>query len=268
MRSLVETLDLPSQRLARPAHPVRLARALQAAAVGGLVWAVAMAVPLAGGALATTLGRSLEGTTVQADIWISLAMLVGALTSTIGLGHLARRDDRVLSSELGNAGRWLVFGGGIWLAASIAQFIALGLGLDRLLQTSRTGIMFECLAVAVIGGSIASVGMRRILAVLGQRCRRYRVAAHARQSTELLATTAAILLVAALASHILPSLGYELLGISASAVTVISGAALVLGVVYFMLNSWWIANALLKPPPSMTDVVHIRREGASGESPN
>ncbi len=268
MRSLAETLDMPSQRLARPAHPVRLAYALQAMALGTLVWTIATIAPLSGRVAAAVVGAAPSDAIKLADQWAAAIAFIGALLVAVGFFQLARRDDRVLACEMGRAGRWMVFGGGMWVVGCAIHFVAFAFRLEATVGMAAPGISFACLAVEIIGGSIAAIGVRRVLGVLGQRCRRYRVAAHAQQSTEALAIAAALFLVTALAARILPSLGYEMLALSASVVAITSAAVLTLGVLYLVANCWWIARALVAPPPALSTVVHVRRDEDPGESIN
>ena len=268
MRSLVETLDIHSQALARPKHPKRIARALEAMAIGGLLWGVGTVAPLSGRLVAALLGRTVGDTISLTDQLGSLLALVGAAFAVGAFVQLARRDDPVLTSEMGFSGRWMVLGGAIWATAALAHVLFLSLRLDHAIGMASLGLGLSCLAVEVAGGSIAVIGVRRMFAVLGQRSRRYRAAAHARQSAEALAVAAAIFLVATLLSIILPSLKYEFSGMFASVIALVTGGVLLMGLIYMLVNCRWIARAILDPPPQIDEVVRVVNEGAQGEPQN
>lgn len=272
MRSLVETLDMPSQELARPLHPVRIARGIQAMAVGGLLWAIGTTAPMSGRIAAEILGRTVSDAITGADQWGAFVALFGASLGCTGFIQLARRDDPVLDCETGRAGRWMVFGGSMWVIGSLAHFLGLtpafGAWFGVALGMTAPGIGFSCLAVQIAGGSFAVIGVRRMFVVLGQRCRRYRAAAHAQQSAEALAVAAAIFLVSSLLARILPRMGYEFAGLAASVIAIVSGGVLLMGMLYLLFNCWWIARAIVAPPPALEDVVHVVRSNAEGESSN
>ncbi len=259
---------MPSQKLARPAHPERIALALNVLAIGGLLLGIGAVAPSSGRLVAGVLGRSASSAINLPDVAGAIIGFLGALACLVGFVQLSRRDDAVLASELGTAGRWMVFGGSILLAAAGALAIVFAFGLDGAMRISPPGFAFSCLAVEVTGGSVAVIGIRRVLAVLGQRSRRYRAAAQAKQSSEALAAASALFVVMALMATILPGLKYEFLGLAASVLALVTGLVLIMGLLYFMLNCWWIARAIRQPPPPLESVVHLVRGNEPGESAN
>lgn len=274
MTSLVETLDMPSQKLARVRFPSRIAMGLGAFAVGLMIWSIATTAPPIGRALADIAGRATPlGAMEMPDRIAAVLALVGACIATMGGIWLARRDDKVLVSETGNAGRWLVGGLGIWLAATAILGLSTMFDFSTALHVAPAGIIYSCLGVELVGGAVASIGLRKFAIVLGRRCRRYRQAAQARQSIETLVLSAAICLVAAVASEVLSGMRYgwvepQTLALGARVIAWMSGGMFLMGTIYLALNFWWICRIILAPPPVLESVIKVVRPVESGESNN
>lgn len=271
--SLVETLDMPSQQLARVRFPQRVAWGLGTLAIGFIIWSVGTTAPAAGRAITNLLSNSTPAAGSGADTVAAAVSLTGVAIATAGAIQLARRDDRALASETRNAGRWLVAGLGVWLAAAALLLLCLWASLAPSLGVTQAGITFSALGVELVGGTTAAVGLRRFALVLGRRCRRYRQAAQARQSIETLLLAGAISLVFAVASEVLMGMRYgwvepQTLSLVAKVISWLSGGLFLMGTIYLALNFWWISRIILRPPPMIESVVRVVRPVAGGESVN
>ncbi len=257
MHTLVETIDIPSQALARPIHARRVARAMLAVAVGILLWTVGTTAPMTSRGILVAFGSSVPGEGAFADRLGVIVGFLGVLMMTIGSLQLTRRDDKILRSETGRADRWLLTGVGIWIVAAGASVADIAFGFRAITRLSADGPWFACLAVELIGATIASVGLRKFTTVLGRRCRRFRHAGNARQSIETMVVAGAIALVAALGGEILPRLDYPDAAFVARIVSFITGGLLLMGAIYLVINFGWIHRILSNPPPQLEDVVRV-----------
>jgi hypothetical protein len=112
------------------------------------------------------------------------------------------------------------------------------------------------LAVAV-AAIVGLSGLRGVLETIGLRSRLYRTARGGRQGTQAL--VAAILGTAAghglhllTAAKGLPGYWYTL----GTVIVSVSTLMLVIGLVYLLVNAWWIRRALRRPPPRWDEVLH------------
>ncbi|NBX36071.1 MAG: hypothetical protein EBR10_02455 [Planctomycetes bacterium] len=268
MVSLVETLDLPSQALARPVHARRVAAALLGVGIGILLWLVAVTSPMLARGFAE-LGRAplpLDGGPMD-RVAVALSCLA-ALVFTVSAVLLARRDDDVLLMETGSARARLLWGVSIWCAASFAACVGAFFDLQSLTRLSNAGLWFVCLTVQLVAATVAASGLNRFAAALGRRCRRFRHAGHARQSLETMTVTGAITLVTSFGASVVPALASPDLGLTLRAISFVTGGLLILGGIYLVLNFWWIRQILNAPPPQLADVIRVVEPTARGDSPN
>lgn len=268
MVSLVETLDLPSQSLARPLHARRVAAALLGVGIGILLWLVAVTSPMIARGFAE-LGRApLPPDGGPVDRIAVVLSCLAAVTFTVSAALLARRDDEVLMSEMGAARQRLLWGVSIWCLAAFAACVGVFFDLQPITRLSNAGLWFMCLTVQLVAATIAASGLNRFAAALGRRCRRFRHAGHARQSLETMSVTGAITLVASFGASVLPSLASPDLALALRTLSFVTGGLLMLGGIYLVLNFWWIRQILNAPPPQLTDVIRVVEPTARGQSPN
>ncbi|MFM7480164.1 MAG: hypothetical protein ACKO4V_03420 [Planctomycetota bacterium] len=268
MVSLVETLDLPSQSLARPLHAHRVAAALLGVGIGILLWLVAVTSPMIARGFAELGREPLPPDGGPVDRIAVVLSCLGAVIFTVSAVLLARRDDEVLMMETGAARQRLLWGVSIWCAAAFAACTGVFLDLQSITHVSNAGLWFMCLTVQLVAATIAASGLNRFAATLGRRCRRLRHAGHARQSLETMTVTGAITLVASFGATVLPSLASPDLAVALRALSFVTGGLLMLGGIYLVLNFWWIRQILNAPPPQLTDVIRVVEPTARGESPN
>lgn len=268
MTTLVETLDMPSQFIARPVHARRVSIALLAIAVGILLWIIAVIAPMLLRGFAE-LGRApLPTNGGPADQLAVSISFIGVLLFTVGAIQIARRDDSILRVEIGNYDRILLLGVGIWGGAATASLVGVMFDVQAFFRLPNGALWFMCLAVQMLGAMVAAIGLHRYATVLGRRCRQFRNAGHARQSLETMVITGAVSLVSSFSASILPGLGYVDLPLVLVILSFITGMLLIMGGLYLVMNFWWIYKILNSPPPNLRDVVDVIGPISKGESMN
>jgi hypothetical protein len=268
MHTLVETLDMPSQMLARPLHAKRVAHALLAVGLGILIWLFAVTAPMVLRGVAELGNSNLPTNGGPADrlaVWLSF---LGSIIFGIGSIQLTRRDDPILMQETGKSGKMLLVGIAIWLGAASASVLGVLFDLQKFITLENQGLWFICLAVQMLGAVIASIGLNKYATVLGRRCRRFRHAGIARQSLETMVVAGAISLVGSLGAAVLPGLNYPDLALISRVISFVAGGLLLMGSGYLLMNFVWIYRILSSPPPNIEDVVKVIGPLSSRESLN
>ena len=268
MHTLVETLDMPSQMLARPRHAKRVAHALLAVGLGILIWLFAVTAPMVLRGVAELGNNNLPtdgGPSDRLAVWLSF---LGATLFGIGSIQLTRRDDPILTQETGKSRNMLLIGIGIWFGAVCASVTGVLFNLESIAKIHNQGLWFICLSVQMLGAVIASVGLNKYAAVLGRRCRRFRHAGIAKQSLETMVVAGAISLVGSFGAAVLPGLNYPDLALIARVVSFVAGGLLLMGGGYLLMNFVWIYRILSNPPPHIEEVVRVIGPMSSGESSN
>lgn len=268
MHTLVETLDMPSQALARPLHARRIARALIAVGGGILLWLVGVTAPLILRGAAELRNTQPPTNGGPGDRLGIVMAFLGVLIFALGSIQLARRDDPVLGQEIGGSRRVLLFGVGIWLSAAAASIVGILVDVQAFTRLSNEGLWYICLSVELVGSVLAATGLNKFATVLGRRCRRFRHAGIARQSLETMVIAGAIALVSSFSAAILPGLGYPDLAIYARIISFVTGGLLLMGGVYLVVNFVWIYRILYNPPPQIEDVIKVIGPLHRGESAN
>jgi len=268
MHTLVETLDMPSQALARPLHAKRVAHALLAVGLGILIWLFAVTAPMVLRGVAELGNSNLPTNGGPADrlaIWLSF---LGAIIFGIGSIQLTRRDDPILMQETGKSGKMLLIGIAIWFGAVCASVLGVLFDLQKFITLENQGLWFICLAVQMLGAVVASVGLNKYAAVLGRRCRRFRHAGIAKQSLETMMVAGAISLVGSFGAAILPGLNHPEWALTARVISFVAGGLLLMGGGYLLMNFVWIYRILTNPPLHIEDVVRVIGPMSPGESSN
>lgn len=246
--TVLHTVDPAASRLPKLRNPE---------AVGaGLVWLmiclVATAVLLVLRPVATWID-SMDATGVRhLAVWTPREThLAAGVTALAGVWWVWRLAPPLGEERGGTVWRDLrLLGGGlIVLAALFASAAALeGAGFrESTLAAMRLG--------AVAAAVAALVGLRGVLGTIGLRSREYRTARGGRQGIRAMIAALAgaglgqVLLLIALAGRVgaLRTFGYL--------VTTISALMLLIGLVYLVVNVWWIRRSLRCPPPRLEEVV-------------
>lgn len=109
---------------------------------------------------------------------------------------------------------------------------------------------------AIAGACLALYGMRGIMETIGKRSREYRTSRGGRQrSTEMTFATLAVGVGLVLQHFGYPyreSIPIHALGL---AIAWISMLMLCIGLLYMLVNVWWIRRALRRPPPKLAEIV-------------
>lgn len=145
---------------------------------------------------------------------------------------------------------WLIIVGFVgWLVSATL----LGDAIDRGFASSRVLILHTSASVTAVVGLI---GLRGVLGVIGRRSREYRKSRGGRQGVEGLIAAIALGLIGAAVQHLAVSRfisrGWLVMG---SVILWASTFMLVIGLVYMVVNAWWIRMALRKPAPPMDEVL-------------
>lgn len=268
MHTLVETLDMPSQMLARPLHAKRVAHALLAVGLGILIWLFAVTAPMVLRGVAELGNSNLPTDGGPSDRMGVVLSIIGVLIFGIGSIQLTRRDDPILMQETGKSGKMLLVGIAIWFGAASASVLGVLFDLQKFITLENQGLWFICLAVQMLGAVIASTGLNKYATVLGRRCRRFRHAGIARQSLETMVVAGAVSLVGSLGAAVLPGLNYPELALISRVISFVAGGLLLMGSGYLLMNFVWIYRILSSPPPNIEDVVKVIGPLSSRESLN
>jgi hypothetical protein len=268
MHTLVETLDMPSQMLARPLHAKRVAHALLAVGLGILIWLFAVTAPMVLRGVAELGNSNLPTDGGPSDRMGVVLSIIGVLIFGIGSIQLTRRDDPILMQETGKSGKMLLVGIAIWFGAASASVLGVLFDLQKFITLENQGLWFICLAVQMLGAVIASIGLNKYATVLGRRCRRFRHAGIARQSLETMVVAGAVSLVGSLGAAVLPGLNYPELALISRVISFVAGGLLLMGSGYLLMNFVWIYRILSSPPPNIEDVVKVIGPLSSRESLN
>ena len=111
------------------------------------------------------------------------------------------------------------------------------------------------MAVAVTA-TVGLLGLRGVLGVIGRRSREYRRSRGGRQGVEAMLAAIAGGLIGASIRHMaivrfIP-MNWRFMG---AVVLWTSTLMVAIGLIYMVVNAWWIRQALRKPPPPMDQVV-------------
>jgi hypothetical protein len=225
----------------------------------------------------------------NALLWLVISMVIGALLMVarpIALGidgldktnlrHTAAWTPEFLpfaAGLFGLVGLWSVWRlapprreeptGAVWrdvrrLAAGLLLWVVLVTVVGWMQMSGSQWWLGDLAWLAVAVAAIVGLsGLRGVLETIGLRSRLYRTARGGRQGTQAL--VAAILGTAAghglhllTAAKGLPGYWYTL----GTVIVSVSTLMLVIGLVYLLVNAWWIRRALRRPPPRWDEVLH------------
>ncbi len=180
-------------------------------------------------------------------VWLSAASGFIALVSLIPIMQMCRQ------SLLVGCRQGLVFtffGLCMWSLSMVLIVLVI------LTSDSRTGavtMLFDT-CLPVIAAGLVFTGFRRLVPRLGQRSRAFRQAQGSRQRmNDLLAALVVIIIGRTLLVVSAPASNLSLLGLI---VMVMSVSLVVIGLGYLLLNTIWIRNSLVSPPPALHGLLH------------
>ena len=249
--TVIRALDPDAARLPRLRNPAAVGDGLFWLMVCGLfAMLAAIARPLA--QWLDQLGSSrLRGFSMWTPPWFDI--LAGALGALALVSIILFKPPRG-KEESGPVRRDLTF-----LALGIAAWSAIFILLGMWSMTSRwmnSDMALLLRLLASIAAIVALFGARGILGIIGQRSREYRTSRGGRQGLEAMIAAIGAAAVGRLIRHfadagMLPTaaitMGNMIIWIS-------TGLALV-GMVYLVINAWWIRRALRQPPSTIDELL-------------
>lgn len=251
MTSLVTAVDPELRDFVRLKSPDRTSFALltSVACLSGAVLA-----QLAGPALALIeeFNRSSHpraAGAVAAGWWIAAALLL------IGSGAamaIAPKSEPLLRAEWGRRRVALSLGLAIWAVTIVTLPFAFGWRPGR---SPDPYVMIITTAWQLLASLAPLTGLRHVIAILGRRSQRWREARQGRQSVDALVAAGGGVLVFATAVPIMASYRFELLHLLAVLLAVTSAAVLVIGLMYLIMNAWWIVRSTIRPALPISDFV-------------
>lgn len=268
--TIVSTVDPTASRLPRLTNPKAVGNGLLLLMVsfllGGLSYAT---MPVFTGAVRAA------AVTVRAGpvVWPRDLPMVAAVAGFLGLwavtrlwpaqgaarGEPLRRDLRLL---FGGLAVWTVFSLGWWLVRW-RWLLALRMESETL-SVLLSSLFYLALCAAALG---ALSGLGGVLREIGLRSRVYRRARGGRQQIQpMLAAVVGVavgVLVQAIAPAIPRTRSIEGLG---EVVIAVSMLMLIIGMLYLLLNAWWIRAALRQPPPPMDAILGPGEGRANGRA--
>ena len=146
----------------------------------------------------------------------------------------------------------LVLAGSVlWLASQLLAPHAGGapLGHDPVV----TGIVV--IFMPLLAGLSAFFGLRGIIQALGRRSRQFRTARGSRQYVRDLIAALVAVAIGEMLRQGADLAGWHGVAVVGSVIVWVAGALLILGQCYLVWNTWWIRRALLRPPPTLTELV-------------
>lgn len=192
-----------------------------------------------------------EATTlVAAGWWAAAGMLV--LASVVSLG-IAPKSEELLRAEWGRRRVALSAGLLLWAIVLVAMPPAFGWRPGGPFPSSF--VLIITTAWQLLAALAPLSGLRSVLSYLGRRCQRWRQARQGRQSVDALLGAGAGVLVFSTAVPIMATYRFETLHSLALLLTVSSAAILALGLAYLVVNAWWIARTLVRPPAILGELV-------------
>lgn len=252
--TLTQIVDPAASTLPRLRDPQGTGTGLFGLAATHLVAACLIVLPHAAPALDNVLGLKW---TMAGRLPLPPRVLAGlvALTAFVWLHLLARAPAEEPSASARRTLRWMVLGQ-LWWAATVGVPALV----EHLGHTQRE-LIAPLEALSVPGAVAAFMGLRGLLMIIGLRSRAYRTARGGRQSIDALVAA----IVAGAAGNLINAAGVwkenDLIAAIGATIFGASVLLLLLGLVYLLVNCWWIRAALRRPPPKLGEL--LRTTGGS-----
>ena len=109
----------------------------------------------------------------------------------------------------------------------------------------------------ILAGLLAFVGLRGIVQALGRRSRQFRTARGSRQYVRDLIAALVSVALGEMVRQAGVAMNWDAPTIVGSVIVWVAGALLILGQCYLVWNTWWVRQALLRPPPTLTELVRV-----------
>jgi len=182
--------------------------------------------------------------------WIAAALLTLASIASLAIAPLS---EPLLRAEWGRRRIALSAGLLLWAIAIVALPFAFGWRPGGSYPSSF--VLIITTAWQLLSALAPLSGLREIVTRLGRRCQRWRHARQGRQSVDALLAAGAGVLVFSTAVPIMASYRFDSLETMALLLAGSSAAILALGLAYLVVNAWWIARALVRPPALLGEMV-------------
>lgn len=246
--TITQLVDPAASTLPRLRDPAGTGTGLLGLAVTHLVAACLIVLPNAAAALDNLLGA---GTGVLAPLPIPPRLLAAIVASTafLWLYLLARAPAEEPSASARRTLAWMVLGQLWWTSTVAVPVWAEHRGL------TQRELIAPLEALSVPGAVAAFMGLRGLLLIIGLRSRAYRTARGGRQSIDALVAA----IIAGAAGNLIHAMGVwkhiDLIATVGAAIYGVSVLLLLLGLVYLLVNCWWIRASLRKPPPMLEELL-------------
>ena len=179
-------------------------------------------------------------------VWLSSAAALISFVNLIPIIQMCRKSFLIGCKQ----GIALIFLG-LWMWA-ISMVLIATVVLNNLNNPIAVTMLFDTCLPVIAAGLVFS-GFRRLVPRLGQRSRAFRQAQASRQRMNDLLAALVVILVGRLLIAISPAdSNPSLLGLI---VMVMSISLVVIGLGYLLRNTVWIRNALVSPPPALSDLL-------------
>lgn len=248
VETLTQIVDPAASTLPRLRDPQGTGTGLVGLVATHLVTACLVVLPHAAPGLALLLGSSGSFLT-----WLPLpARVMAGLVAVTGffwLFLLSRAPAEEPAAGAQRNLRWMAAGQLWWSTTVVVPAIAEHFG-----HTDRA-LLAPLEALSVPGAVAAFMGLRGLLMLIGLRSRAYRTARGGRQSIDALVAA----IIAGAAGNLINAAGewqrIELLSTVGATIYGVSVLLLLMGLVYLLVNCWWIRAALRKPPPKLEELL-------------
>ncbi|MFO0872780.1 MAG: hypothetical protein U0575_02250 [Phycisphaerales bacterium] len=248
VETLTQLVDPAASRLPRLRDPRGTGTGLVGLAATHLVAATLVIVPRAAGGIELVFGRAASPLR-----WLplpprALAAIVG-LSALFWLYLIARAPAEEPTREARRHVRWMVRGQ-LWWSLTVALPV-----LAARLGVTERALVAPLEAFSVPGAVAAFMGLRGLLKIIGLRSRAYRTARGGRQSIDALVGA----IVAGATGNLVNAFGIwkSVPWLEAVGATIFGASTLLLllGLVYLLVNCWWIRSSLRKPPPTWDELL-------------
>lgn len=109
----------------------------------------------------------------------------------------------------------------------------------------------------MLAGLLAFVGLRGIVQTLGRRSRQFRTARGSRQYVRDLIAALVSVALGEMVRQVGLAMHWQGPMVVGSVIVWVAGALLILGQCYLVWNTWWVRQALLRPAPTLTELVRV-----------
>lgn len=246
-QTLLHLVDPAASRLPKLSDPRGTGDGLLGLAITILIVALLLAVPGAA-RLFTALGIDPALLVRLGPGQASLLASAISLTAMWWAWILARGPAEAPHAAAHRDLRRLFFGLGAW------SLVLAGCGLG-MLESPGPIVEVELMVIPLPFAIVSLMGLRGVLELVGLRSRAYRTARSGRQSVDGLVAA----LLAGAVGMVIRLVGFRMgagwVEVVGHAITLASTLLLLIGLVYLVVNCWWIRSSLRSPPPTMDELV-------------